>query len=102
MIVGLPGHGRFEQSALDLRFVDMRRKDRGNRSRDLVLNCKDVIEVAVIAFRPTMRSGSALDKLSRDTYAVAAAPDAALKDIAHAKFAAYLAQIKSFALVLET
>ena len=63
---------------------------------------KPRIEVAVIAFCPTMRSGPALDKFGRDAYAVAAAPDTALEDIAHAKFAAYLAQINSFALVLET
>ena len=67
----------------------------------LVLNGKDVGELAVVAAGPDMSATLRFDELGGDADAVARAANAAFEDIADAEFAANSAHIDRLPLVGE-
>ena len=60
---------------------------------NLVLDCEDVVEIAVIALGPQMIASRSVDKLSRNPKAVAALSDRAFEHVADAKLASHLLHI---------
>ena len=59
-----------------------------DRAGYLVLDGEHILELPVVALGPAMNAGHGIDELRRDAHAVTAAANAALQDVAHAKFAA--------------
>ena len=68
---------------------------------DFVLDGKDVLEVAVIAFRPDVVAAGRLQQLHRDPQAVPGAAHAAFQHVTDAEFAADLAHVDGLSLVGE-
>ena len=64
-----------------------------NRLSNVALNCKYVIEWAVIPLRPHMPVASGIDQLGSDPNAVAGRLDAAFNYVCHPKFVCNLTQI---------
>ena len=69
-----------------------------DRIRDLILDGKDVGEVAVESFGPDMASGGAVNELSVDSYPVADFADAALEDMGNTQLPRDIADIHRSAL----
>src|SRR6266576_1565376 len=68
--------------------------DRGDYTfGNLVLDCEDVVEIAVVALGPKMIASRSIDKLSRNPKAVAALSDRAFEHVADAKLASHLLHI---------
>ncbi len=59
--------------------------ERGNRARYFILDCEDVIQIAVIALCPDMAVGSCLNELGGDPQAIASPSDAPLDNELYAK-----------------
>ena len=76
-----------------------RRNGRDDAARDLVLNSKDVRELAVVSAGPDMSATLRLDELSCDADAFARPAHAAFKDIAHPELAADPTHIDRLSLV---
>jgi hypothetical protein len=64
-----------------------------NFARDLVLQFEDVVERAVEAVRPNMRSGRRIDQLACDAHTAHGFAHTAFEDVAHAELAPDLAQV---------
>ena len=79
----------------------MRGENRGDRTRDLVLNCEDIFQLSIVALGPTVGACSSINQLRRDANPITTAANAALEHVAHAKFTAHLAHIYCLTLVLE-
>ena len=79
----------------------MRRKECDDRAHHLVLDRKDVFELAVVVLGPSMAPRSSVDQLRRDADAVAASAHAAFQHIAYAQLAPDLAHVNRLPLVLE-
>jgi Tetratricopeptide repeat len=78
------------------------RQDRGRDAHgDLVLHCKNIRQVAVVALRPQMPASRCLDQLHRDPHPIADLAHTAFEDIAHAEVAADLPYVDRLALVGE-
>ena len=67
--------------------------------RDLVLDGKDILEIAIVALGPKVAAAPGIDELRRHPDALASSPDAAFRKIAHAELPADLPQIQRAALV---
>ena len=68
---------------------------------DLVLQRKDVRQIAIVMVGPQVLTGRSVDQLGGDAYAVAALANAALQDIAHAQVGPDLAYVNSLTFVGE-
>ena len=79
----------------------MRREERNNRARHLVLDCERVVQFAVVPFGPTVGASQGIDELRGDADAVAASPHASFQDVACAQLPTDLPDIDRLALVLE-
>ena len=79
----------------------MHGKQRHDRSDDLVLDGKSVIELGIVVVGPPVRSGCGVDQLGADADAFAGAANAALQHVAHSELAPDLSDIRRLALVLE-
>src|SRR3979490_1098438 len=101
MVIGQPRRGRLGERALGLGLAHMTRKHPHDRSGDLVLNRKSVLDLAVVAPGPAMGAGGGVDQLGADADAVAGAANAALQDVARAKLAPDLTHVDGLALVPE-
>src|SRR5262245_53826978 len=101
VIVRQPHRGRLSKGALGLCLVHMHRKHRHDRSDDLVLDGKSVIELAIVAVGPPVRAGRGIDELGADADTVAGAANAALEHVAHPELTPNLPDIDGLALVLE-
>ena len=101
MVIGQPHGGRLGERALDLCLVHLHRKHRHDRPDDFVLEGKSVIELAIVAVSPLVRTGRSVDKLSADADTVARAANAALQHVAHPELAPDLPDVDGLALVLE-
>src|SRR5262245_53842722 len=97
----LPTIRRFGARSFDLRLPNMRSKKRDDHSHGLILDCKDVFEPCDHSARPSGEPGRSIDQLRGDAKGVAAPLHTAFQYVAHAKFAADLADIDRLALVLE-
>jgi len=69
--------------------------------RDFVLDGENVVDGAVVTFRPEVRAVLCIDQLRRDPDAVAALANAALKDVSRTKLLRCLADIDRTPLVNE-
>ena len=97
--LGIAGAAGDKQGLLLRRQSDLERGD--DLGGHLVLDGKDVGEVAVVALRPEVPAGIGIDQLRRDPHPVAGAADAALEHGADAEFASDGADIDVLALVDE-
>ena len=61
---------------------------------DLVLQREDVLDAAIVAIRPPVITGSAVDQLSGNTQAAARLPHAAFEQIADVQLARHLLQME--------
>src|SRR3954452_3701489 len=86
-IVGVETIRPFALDSLDLGIAQTRLKRADHAQGDVVLECKYVVELAVIAFRPEMRAAFGLDQLGADPYALARLANASLQHISHAQVA---------------
>src|SRR5215472_10345754 len=88
-------------SALLLRIGDC--WSNGNRHRlcDLVLQCKDVGEIAIVALGPDVLASLSLNKLGSNTDAVTGSAQATFKHVAHAQLASDLLHVDSATFVAE-
>src|SRR5215471_10973453 len=84
-----------------LRRIDLRCDCGDNRLSDLVLHCKHVGKVAVVALRPKLPASRGTVELRGDAHAGAALAHAAVKEIADAELLADLLQGNGLALVGE-
>src|SRR5215471_4671208 len=66
---------------------------------DLVLQRKNVDQVAIVAFGPEMLTGFGVDQLGSDAHAAAALADAPFQHVAHPEFSPDLTYVRSLALV---
>src|SRR5208282_5131870 len=73
------------------------RQDQG----DFVLDGEDIVDAAVVAFRPEVRAVGRVDQLRRDPDAGAGLANAALQNISHAKLLRDLAEVNRTPLVDE-
>ena len=87
--------------AFGLGLPDMRGEDCDDRAHNLILDGKDVLDLAVVVLGPAVSPCRSIDQLGGDANAVAPPPHAAFQHIAHAELAADLADIGRLALVLE-
>ena len=78
----------FEQ--LDLQLIYYRQ---GN----LILNSKDILEVAIVSLRPQMIAVFNADKLSCDPQTIAGLSNASFKNVGHVELASYFAHVHLFA-----
>ncbi len=62
----------------------------GDFLHDLVLDVEDVLEVAVVAFRPKVAAAFRFDELGRDAHPIAGLSHAALDDVMDAEFAPHV------------
>src|SRR5262245_55416363 len=92
-IVCLPDRRRLQQGALQLGLVDIGHQDRNDRSRNLVLDGEDVIQLAVITLSPAMSAGERIDQLRADADAITSTTNTAFEDVAHAELAADLSDV---------
>src|SRR5262249_44490403 len=72
---------------------------RANGSCSFLLDCKDILQHAVVAFRPDVVAGQGVDELGSHTYPIRRPADAALEDVANAEVPADLPDIWRLALV---
>jgi hypothetical protein len=73
-----------------------------NRRRDLLVNSKDVRELAFIALRPEMTSVGDVNELHRDADTTPRLADAALQHLAHVEQLAHFANVPGGVLELKT
>ena len=76
-------------------------QDCDNRPSDLILHCKDILDLSQVALGPAVCASTGVDELRADADAITAAADAAFQHVADTQFATDLADIDRFALVLE-
>src|SRR5262249_33199850 len=93
--------GRLGARALGFGLPDMRGEDGDDRAHDLILDGKDVFELAVVVLSPSVSSGHGVDQLRGDAEAIPAPTHAALQHIAYPQIAPHIADIGRLALVLE-
>ena len=101
IVIGLPGGRRFQQGPIDFSTVHMGHENRDNRTRHLVLDRENVVKLAVVSVGPPVGAGRGLDELRRDADALAAPPNAPLKQVACTQLPPDLPEIDRLALVLE-
>src|SRR5262249_21242144 len=101
IVVSLPSRGRLHKRTFDLRLVHMGGEDCDDRPSYLILNCEDILELAIVSLGPSMGACGRVDKLPRYAHAITAAADAPLQYIPHTQLAPNLSNIRRFALVLE-
>jgi hypothetical protein len=68
---------------------------------DLVLERKNVGQIAVVVVSPQVLAGRAVDQLGGDAHAAAVLADAPLKDVTHPEFAPDLAYVDRLAFIDE-
>jgi hypothetical protein len=86
-IVGTEIFGALLSRALDLRLAYAWLDYSDHLVCDLVLQIEDVLESAIIFFRPQMCAGFRVDKLRRDAQPIAGLAHAAFKHVANAEVA---------------
>src|SRR5262245_55195537 len=86
--------------ALALEFEDFRLDRAGNRMSNLILQVKQIGEVAIVPFRHYVMVGIGSDQLHRNPDPMAGLAHAALNDIAHPQFLADLFDSDGLALVI--
>ena len=64
---------------------------------DFLLHREDVVEAAIIAFRPEMHAGRRLDQLRRDPHTGSSSPHAPFKKLGHTKLPSDLGDAGGFA-----
>ena len=89
------------ERALSFGLVHMSGEDRDDRAGNLILDCKDIFELSIVSFGPTVGAGRGIDELRRDADAIAGAADAAFEDVTDAKLATDLPDVRRLAFVLE-
>ena len=72
-----------------------------NLARYLILQRKDVGHGAIVALRPDVAAGRAIDQLGVDAHSVLDAPHGALQNVGHAEFPRHLSQIMIAAAILK-
>ena len=77
--------GRLSPSAIDLTDTYFIIYTADDALGDFVLKSEDVVELAIVALRPDMAIGGAVDQLSGNTDLVGCLADAAFDNIPHAK-----------------
>src|SRR6516164_10376959 len=83
----------FALDALDLGLPQVRLDRADDAEGDLVLQCEDVVNRAIVAFSPDVPAALGLDQLAGDADAVRRPTHAALEHVAHPELAADLADI---------
>src|SRR5215475_449795 len=79
----------------------MRGEDSNDRAHNLILHSKDIIDLAIVVLGPAVSACPSIDQLGGDAYAIATPPHTSFQHIAHSEFAADLADIRRFTLVLK-
>src|SRR6266404_2057699 len=102
VIIGSQIFGWFAVGPLDLLTLQLGGDCTHDALSDVVLKIKHIFECTLKTARPEMRSGFRVDKLARDTNAVACLAYATFEDVAHTKFATDLLYIDRPAPVGET
>ena len=98
-IPGIQAARRLAPGAKIFRRIELR-FDRGHdRFSDLVLDCEDIGEIAVVALLPDVAAGRDIVELRRDADAVAALAHAAFEYISHTKLLGDLLHMHGLALV---
>ena len=68
--MGLPSRRWFQQRSLGFRLVHVGGEDRDNGSSDFILHRKDVFQLSIVSFGPTVGARRCIDELSRDADAL--------------------------------
>jgi len=79
----------------------VRSQECDNRAHNVVLDSKDVLELAVVVLRPTVRARCGIDQLGGDANAIATASYAPFQHVTHTQLAPDLTDIDRLTLVLE-
>src|SRR5215467_12144550 len=72
----------------------------GNCGGDLAFDPEDVVQLAVVTFRPQMLVGCGFNQLYVDVHGVTGFLNAAFKDVGHPELPSNLGQITGLALIL--
>src|SRR5262249_45948900 len=85
--------GRVRGDLLSVGCQKLRLHRFGCGSGDIVLHCKNVVDVAIIRLRPELKSVVSLNELCRDAKMLAVPSQAPLENTRHAELPAYRTQI---------
>ena len=71
-------------------------------ARDLVLQIENVLQLAIVMFRPHVVAGLGIDELCCNSHPVAGPAHAALDDVAHTEFISDFSNIWRLSLICES
>ena len=101
VLVGRHVLGGLALDAVKSRSLDPAKQGRGDGRGHLVLDLEDVLQSTVIALRPDVGLGLAVDELDSDSHAIGGFADTAFHDVVDAEFAGDLLRLDGLALVDE-
>src|SRR5262249_15043922 len=101
MIVGIEVLGRLAPGTLDFGLLQLWGDCANHARRQLVLQVEDVLQCAVEAVRPQVRSRSSVNELATDADAAACFSNTAFKYVVHTQFAPDLLNVRGPAFVGE-
>src|SRR6516165_10563197 len=98
-VVGIQTIRPLASDTLDLGLAQARLDRADHARRDLVLQCKNVVDRAVVAFGPDVPAALGLDQLAGDAHPARRAAHAAFEHVAHTKLTADPSDVGGFPLV---
>src|SRR6187200_1819782 len=99
MVIGAHVLRRLQFDALKFECLYLRVNGSHDAARNVVLQLKNIRQVAVESIRPKMPAGRCVDKLTRYSNLLPGFPNAAFEDIPNAQLATYMPHINGLPLV---